>query len=60
MSYKNKDSYKTISEVVEILNKNNLKNEWRFLAKLLSQKNAARKQCILLPFNALNKIVSKI
>ena len=26
MSYKNKDSYKTISEVVEILNKNNLKN----------------------------------
>ena len=26
MSYKNKDSYKTISEVVEILNENNLKN----------------------------------
>ena len=41
-------------------NKNNLKKEWRFLAKLLSQKNAARKQCILLPFNALNKIISKI
>ena len=41
-------------------NKNNLKKEWRFLAKLLSQKNAARKECILLPFNALEKIVSKI
>ena len=26
MSYKKKDSYKTISEVVEILNENNLKN----------------------------------
>jgi len=41
-------------------NKNNLEKKWRFLSKLLSQKNAARKQCILLPFNALNKIVSKI
>ena len=41
-------------------NKNNLKKEWRFLAKLLSQKNAARKQCILLPFNALEKIVLKL
>ena len=42
------------------VNQNNLKKEWRFLDKLLSQKNTARKQCILLPFNALNKIVSKI
>ena len=41
-------------------NKNNLKKEWRFLTKLLSQKNAPRKQCILLPFNALKKIVSKL
>ena len=40
--------------------KNNLKKEWRFLAKLLSQKNAARKECILLPFNALGKIVSRL
>ena len=39
-------------------NKSNLKKEWRFVAKLLSQKNAARKECILLPFNALEKIVS--
>jgi len=39
---------------------NNLKKEWRFLSKLLSQKNVPRKQCILLPFNALEKIVSKI
>ncbi len=41
-------------------NKDNLKKEWKFLAKLLSKKNAARKQCILLPFNALRKIVLKI
>ena len=40
--------------------KNNLRKEWKFLAKLLSQKNAPRKQCILLPFNALKKIVSKL
>ena len=41
-------------------NKNNLEKEWTFLAKLLSQKNAARKQCILLPFNALEKILLKL
>ena len=41
-------------------NKSNLKKEWRFLDKLLSQKNAPRKECILLPFNALGKIVAKI
>ena len=41
-------------------NNNNLNKEWRFLDKLLSQKNAPRKECILLPFNALKKIVSKL
>ena len=37
-----------------------LKKEWKFLAKLLNQKNAARQKCILLPFNALKKIVTKL
>ena len=41
-------------------NHKNLKKEWRFLSKLLSQKNTSRQQCILLPFNALEKIVSKL
>jgi len=41
-------------------NQSNLSKEWKFLNKLLSQKNAPRKQCILLPFNAIEKIVSKI
>ena len=41
-------------------NQKNLKKEWKFLSKLLSQKNASRQQCILLPFNALKKIVSKL
>ena len=41
-------------------NKSNLKKEWRFLDKLLSQKNAPRKECILLPFNALRKVVTKL
>ena len=41
-------------------NQKNLKKEWKFLSKLLSQKNASRQQCILLPFNTLKKIVSKL
>ena len=38
----------------------NLKKEWNFLNKLLNKKNASRQQCILLPFKALKKIVSKL
>ena len=38
----------------------NLKKEWNFLSKLLNPKNLSRQQCILLPFNALKKIVSKL
>ncbi len=41
-------------------NQRNLNKEWKFLSKLLSQKNASRKECILLPFNALKKIVTKL
>ena len=41
-------------------NQRNLSKEWKFLSKLLSQKNASRKECILLPFNALKKIVTKL
>tara|TARA_B100000575_G_scaffold274631_1_gene258517 strand:- start:504 stop:905 length:402 start_codon:yes stop_codon:yes gene_type:complete len=40
--------------------KNNLKKEWKFLSKVLNQKNLSRQQCILLPFNTLKKIVSKL
>tara|TARA_Y100001970_G_scaffold247458_1_gene316195 strand:- start:553 stop:954 length:402 start_codon:yes stop_codon:yes gene_type:complete len=39
-------------------NHTSLKKEWKFLNKLLTQKNVSRQQCILLPFNALKKIVS--
>ena len=38
----------------------NIKKEWSFLSKLLNQRNLSRQQCILLPFNALKKIVSKL
>jgi len=41
-------------------NHENLKKEWKFLNKLLTQKNISRRQCILLPFNALKKIVSTL
>ena len=41
-------------------NHENLKKEWKFLNKLLTQKNVSRQQCILLPFNALKKIVSTL
>jgi len=43
-----------------IENQRNLKKEWKFLDKLLSQKNASRQQCILLPFKTLKKIVSDL
>ena len=43
-----------------IENQRNLKKEWKFLDKLLSQKNASRQQCILLPFKTLRKIVSDL
>ena len=41
-------------------NQRNLSKEWKFLNKLLSQKNASRQECILLPFIALKKIVTNL
>ena len=35
-----------------------IEKEWSFLNKLFNQKNISRKECILLPFNTLKKIVS--
>ena len=37
---------------------NNIEKKWSFLSKLFNQKNISRKECILLPFKALKKIVS--
>ncbi len=36
-----------------------LNKKWFLLKKLLKKKNISRKECILLPFKALKKIVSK-
>ena len=35
-----------------------IEKKWSFLNKLFDQKNLSRKECILLPFNALKKIIS--
>ena len=35
-----------------------IERKWFFLSKIFTQKNISRKECILLPFNALKKIVS--
>ncbi len=35
-----------------------VEKKWSFLSKLFDQKNLSRKECILLPFNALKKIIS--
>ena len=35
-----------------------IEKKWSFLSKLFDQKNLSRKECILLPFNALRKIIS--
>ena len=37
-----------------------LDKKWKFLEKLLNKKNLSKKECILLPFNALKKIVVKL
>ena len=41
-------------------NKNqvSIEKKWSFLGKLFDKKNMSRKECILLPFNALKKIIS--
>ena len=36
-----------------------VEKKWLLLKKLFKKKNLSRKECILLPFNALKKIVSK-
>ena len=42
-------------------NKNqvSIEKKWSFLGKLFDKKNISRKECILLPFNALKKSISK-
>ena len=35
-----------------------IEKKWQFLKKLFKKKNILRKECILLPFKALKKIVS--
>ena len=37
----------------------NIKKKWSFLGKLFDKKNISRKECILLPFKALKKSISK-
>ena len=39
-------------------NQESIEKKWSFLSKLFDQKNLSRKECILLPFNALKKIIS--
>ena len=36
-----------------------IEKKWSFLGKLFDKKNISRKECILLPFNALKKSISK-
>ena len=36
-----------------------IEKKWSFLSKLFDKKNISRKECILLPFNALKKSISK-
>ena len=36
-----------------------IERKWSFLSRLFDQKNISRKECILLPFNALKKSISK-
>ena len=40
-------------------NNDDIKKKWKFMDKLFKYKNKARKECILLPFKTMKKIVSK-
>ena len=40
-------------------NNNIIKKKWKIMSKLFKSKNKARKECILLPFKTLKKIVSQ-
>ena len=37
----------------------NIEKKWSYLGKLFDKKNISRKECILLPFNALKKSILK-
>ena len=37
----------------------NIEKKWSYFGKLFDKKNISRKECILLPFNALKKSISK-
>tara|TARA_Y100000591_G_C21691912_1_gene623585 strand:- start:569 stop:967 length:399 start_codon:yes stop_codon:yes gene_type:complete len=58
----NKDNVNEICDFADdYFNKNNnkFKKKWNFLKKLFKKKNFSRKECILLPFNVLKKIVTE-
>ena len=40
-------------------NVENIEKKWKSLNKIFNDKNLSRKECILLPFKAIKKIVSK-
>ena len=57
-----KDKINNLCDEAKFYFDENIKIEekkWALLKKLFKKKNLARKECILLPFNALKKIVSK-
>ena len=39
-------------------NSDSIKKKWKFMNKIFKSKNKSRKECILLPFKAVKKIVS--
>ena len=61
INYNKKKVQKLCDFAIEYFNGKNekLNNKWKFMKKLFKKKNFPRKECILLPFNALRKIVTK-
>ena len=57
---KSKDKIKKFFKILEKFNgKDNIlfPNEWRDFKKIFDKKNYARKECLILPINALKKII---
>ncbi len=58
---KSKDKIKKFFKILEKFNdKDNIlfPNEWRDFKKIFDKKNYARKECLILPINALKKIIN--
>ncbi len=52
-------NYAMMQNIILRGNVENIEKKWKSLNKIFNDKNLSRKECILLPFKTIKKIVSK-